>query len=701
MFKNLNLKTVYDSSESDLIKDLFCPLLKESVSYKRGVGYFTSGWLKLATEGLINLAINGGCAKMITSPYLEKKDWEAFKRGNEAKKDELVYLTLKKEVENLSKTMQEDTLTALAWLIADGLLEIKFAIPQNKIGDFHDKFAIFEDMEDNQVAIHGSYNDSIHGTLNGESFSIFRSWIDGQKEYVEKHKERFEKIYNGKNEFFKMYDLPEAIKNSIIKFKENGSRPYSLTENTSKSNVKVPEEINLYDYQETAIDNWFKNGKGIFEMATGTGKTITSLALAVKLHQELKEELAIVISVPFNHLVDQWKEDVLKFGFIPVICRGSYTNWYNKLKSRVQDFNLRARKSLVVITTHSTSSGNKFTSLVDRVEGNILFIGDEVHYLGAQNLRRALRSKYNFRVGLSATPKRWFDEEGSTYLNNYFVERAIEYPLEKAISKGFLTPYRFIPQPVELTECEMQEYSRLTILISKRMAIKKNRKEDEDERLETLLRQRANIINSAENKLIILENNLKLQIKEEGLRELRHTILYCPPGETNTYLQIVSRLGLRGREFIHTIPIKQRMKILKQFENGDIQVIVAIKCLDEGVNIPATRRAYFIASTTNPREFVQRRGRILRTCEGKTEAILVDYIVVPPSGILSINHEHEKSLLRKELPRFAEFAYSSQNEFTARDIIYPIVKKYDLLHLFDKKPWDLYFDNLNIEGRFV
>ncbi|WP_273226837.1 DEAD/DEAH box helicase family protein [Geosporobacter ferrireducens] len=698
MLRNLELKSVYDTSKCDIIEELFCPLLANSIDYKRGVGYFTSGWLNLTAKGLAGLVENGGKAQLITSPHLEPRDWDAFVKGNEAKENEVLLKILSAEVDNLKNMLEHNTLTALAWLIADGLLEIKFAIPKNKLGDFHDKFAIFTDVNGDKVAIHGSYNDSIHGTLNGESFSVFRSWNDGQSEYVDKHEQRFQELFKNRNDFFKVYNIPLAIKEKIVKLKENTERPYKVNKQTASSKIRMPDGLALYDYQYEAIDKWFdQDCRGLFEMATGTGKTFTSLSAAVQLSNKLNDRLAIVISVPFNHLVDQWKKDVVKFGFIPLLCRGTYTQWYNQVKSRVQDYNLGTRKNLVLITTHTTASASRFKGLLEQIEGDVLFIGDEVHYLGAGNMRKALLPNYNYRIGLSATPDRWFDEEGTDVIKNYFFDTVIDYPIDKAIKERFLTKYEFLPELVRFTPAEMEEYSRLTTKIRKLMSIKD---EEGKEKVEKYARDRANLVAKAENKLPLFKDCLVKQIKEEGLENVKHTIVYCAPGETGEAMKIVTELGLGAKEFIYTVPIDQRQKILDYFKNGDIQVLVAIKCLDEGVNIPEIRRAYFLASTTNPREFVQRRGRILRTCPGKTEARLYDFVVIPPLSGYSGDIEHEISLLKKEMPRFAEFAGSARNEFHARNKMIPILKKYDMLHLFDKKPWDVYHENklLMMEG---
>lgn len=697
MLRDFSWKSVYDSSEHDLILDLFSPLLKESKMYYRGVGFFTSGWLMLAAEGLDKLVENGGRAVFITSPHLEESDWYALLQGHEGKRNETVYDILQSKIETLGLALKDNTRTALAWMVADGVLEFKFAIPKNKVGNFHDKFGVFEDESGERIAIHGSFNDSIQATMNGESFSLFRSWEDGQVEYVKKHYSRFMQLYENANNFYDVYDMSDAMRKAIVQLKQERPRPYKLPVRSigTNSNIRIPDDVKLYPFQRQAIDDWLDEaGRGMFEMATGTGKTFTSLASAVELHHQLGR-LAIIVSAPFNHLVDQWKEDVVKFGFVPILCRENSSDWLSKLKSRVDDYNLGSRKSLFIITTHKTGSESKFTSIISALKGDVLYIADEVHYLGGQQYRKALLDNFGYRIGLSATPERWYDEEGSEVLRRYFGRKVADMPLEKAIGE-FLTPYRFVPHSVPFTDEEMDQYNELSVKITRLMQHQDVEGRSNDQLIEHYLRKRAALVAKATNKLHVFASLLEKQIEEVGLEQLKHTIVYCAPGETSKITQLISSYGIRVHQFIYKVSSETRVRLLKQFESGDIQILVAIKCLDEGVNIPATKEAYFLASTSNPREFVQRRGRILRKSKDKPRAILHDLIVVPPdrgSGSVSDNLEQAGVLLSKEMPRFAEFCSAAENCFQAREVMYPILRKYGLISLIDKKPWDVYHES--------
>lgn len=697
MFRELDLKPVYDSSEYDLVKDLITPLLKNSVRYNRGVGYFSSGWIKLAAQGLCEFAEHGSKAKIIMSPIISEQDWEAMRKGNEAQDDKKLLETLTEITKDLVKALQEDTLNAFAWLIADEVLSIKFAIPKGKLhgGDFHDKFAIFEDESGDRVAIHGSYNDSIHGSLNGESFSVFKSWVEGQSDYVDNHDNRFTALWNNVNDMFDIYDIPNAIKEEIIKYRSLG-RPYSVEKKINiikEHKASKKNNIILRRYQKDAIGNWERaNYRGIFEMATGTGKTITSIASACKVFEK-EDRLALIVVVPYIHLIEQWKKDMVKFGFMPILCSSEHGMWERDLKLKIQDFNSGFRKNISCIVTHVTAANDKFKSIIGQIKSrSVMCIYDEVHAFGAPVLKKALYENINYRLGLSATPQRWYDVHGTKNLMEYFGGVCYSFSLERAIEEGHLVQYKYCPHVVEMMGDEFEEYARLTTLINKLFQSEEDL--DENPYLQSLLRARTKLINETKNKETILREIIKIELNKNP--SFCHVLFYCPAGRHKKILEIVAELGIKAREFVHTVSNEMRQEILDNFANKNIQALVAMKCLDEGVDVPATKLAYIIASTTNPREFVQRRGRILRKYDNKEEAIIHDFIVIPPTedfSYIAKADEIKKNILKREMPRFAEFASAAKNEFEARNYVRGILEKYYLVQLLDKRPWDIYAEN--------
>ncbi len=703
MFKDLNLSTVYDSADHHLVDDLMAPLLAESTAYMRGVGYFSSGWLRVAAQGIMGIIENGGKAKFVVSPILDKRDWEAMELGARAKEDNIIRTILEKNIEDLAESLESDTRNCLAWLVSDGLLEFRFALPRDtrSRGDYHDKVGVFTDDNGDKVAIHGSFNDSVKGTLNGEAFSVFCSWKDGHEPYVKQHEERLRALWENSNSQFKVYEIPEASRQGLISLRTSPDRPYSLGKSVELIDFTISNKgphapFELYPYQDKAITAWVNAGKtGILDMATGTGKTFTSLAAAAAEYEQAGR-LALVILVPYLHLVEQWEEHCKTFGFIPVSCSGEHAGWKVKATSMIQDYCMGSTSNICLIGVHATASLSPFLKIVQKLPtDSTMLIADEAHGLGAHHLKRALFPEAGKRLGLSATPKRWFDEDGTASLFQYFKGVCYSFSLEEAIGK-FLVPYEYYPIPIRLDPEENEEYEQLThrmqILLSNKEKDKKTRSQ-----VERILRERALIVAKASQKLpaLISEIQKLLEAYADTGDELRNTLVYCAPGNHKPVLKALAELGLRCREFVHTVNLKERHKVLNQFAAGDIQVLVAIKCLDEGVDVPSTQHAFFLASTTNPREFVQRRGRVLRKSKGKTKAFLRDFIVLPNDSTEASPRDVDRGLLRREMPRFAEFSSAALNCYEARSVVRPLLDQYEMISLLEKKPWDIYHDLLS------
>lgn len=694
MLKELELLPVYDSEYFDLIRDLQVPLLSHANNYLRGVGFFTSGWLRLASQGMSKFVRDGGHSRIVMSPILDEADWEALKIGEAARYDVALRNILMRNIDDIAYSLEDDTRNALAWMVAEGTLEFRFALPRDKMsaGDYHDKIGIFTDKVGDRVAIHGSLNDSIKASMNGEAFSVFKSWELGQVPYVDMHQKRLESLWSNKNKQFHVLLIPDAVREKFIKLRTSLDAPYRDSVSVYSSDPLSPHcPVKLHEYQEAAIANWRAAGfRGVFEMATGTGKTITSLAAATSVYAR-KGRLALIILVPYLHLLQQWETNCKQFGFDPILCSGEHGKWQISVKSAIQDFNIGVKSNLCILSVHKTASTDRFTAALRRLPADdTLLIGDEAHGLGAAHLRKALTDKAGLRLGLSATPRRWFDDEGTNALFSYFGPSCFEFTIDQAIGP-FLTPYEYYPQLINLTDVEIDLYDELTRKISVISSIAQHDINARD-RLQKLLLQRARIISSAEQKiptLIHLLDRIQQECRSRG-EESSGILVYCAPGEHANVLQSIAPLGLRCHEFVHDVSLKDREKLLALFASGDIQVLVAIKCLDEGVDVPSTRKAFILASSTNPREFVQRRGRILRKAPGKSLAVIYDFLVIPPADRLALKYESDIGILQREMPRFVEFASSATNQFSARSVIRDILDRLEMLNLLDEKPWDVY-----------
>jgi DNA phosphorothioation system restriction enzyme len=474
--------------------------------------------------------------------------------------------------------------------------------------------------------------------------------------------------------------------NRLLRVAENQGKYYLDTSSEPPDGCpKIPLNLELRDYQKQAIANWFANyGRGTLKMATGSGKTITALAIATQLYQKIGLQTLLVIC-PFRHLVIQWAKECEKFGLEPVLAFNTVHEWQTKLSTQLYNISTKSQPFLTVITTNDTFISSSFQSQLKFFSERTLLVGDEAHNLGSENTQLKLPRNIGLRLALSATPERFFDEIGTEALFNYFGSvLQPEFTLKDAIAQGALVHYLYYPIMVELTSSESYNYLRLTKAIGRILQFDKSDNLDFSnvelsQDLTALLMQRARLIGAAKNKLTALKQLMKKLINTT------HTLFYCGDGSVESQRQLHAVTQLLGKEIGYRVSpytaetsLLEREKLRSQFESGELQGLVAIRCLDEGVDIPAIRQAVILASTTNPRQFIQRRGRILRPHVGKDRAILYDTIVLPPQLDREM-WEVERTLLRKELKRLIEFADLADNAGEARVKLLQLQQEYNLL----------------------
>ena len=682
-----------------MVKDLFVPCLEQSVFYRRAAGYFTSSGLGLAARGVASLVSRNGSMRLVASPHLEPADVEALRAAKDHPEDVLKGI-VSKSLGEIEDAILNNRLNALAWLAASGHLEIRLALRLDEEGliargIFHEKTGIFTDEDDEHVAFSGSSNETAGGLVtNFESVDVFRSWNDPDGRVTQKI-EDFDALWANTTPGLRVVEFSEVGRNLLERFKRDSPPDPEWEISDPKEPVSlgfsIPKSLSIRDYQNEAITNWFKaNGRGVFKMATGSGKTITSLAAAAKLHEKLGLD-ALVVVCPYRHLVTQWSAELAKFGVEPILAFNNRDSWLGDLDSKLALRFGRQKSLFVVITTNATFGSKVFQSRLSSFPEKSMLIADEVHNLGASDLRKKLPELIRFRLGLSATPERHHDDEGTAAILNYFGGILDpEFTLKDALDAGALVPYRYYPILVELTADEAETYYALSQKISKIASMNPGALDSDggNPALEALLSQRARLIACAENKLQALETLM------ETRRHDNQMLFYCgdsrveyePDGELMRHIEAVckllgNRLKMKVAPFIAETTLEERDDLKRKLASGELQGLVAIRCLDEGVDIPSIQTAVFLASSTNPRQFIQRRGRILRrdASSGKQSAEIFDMIVVPPPNDEIL--ECERALLRKELTRFVEFASLSMNSGVARGIILEIQKKYHLLDI--------------------
>lgn len=713
-FQNIDIKSEYRSRLDNVIKDFYVPVLKQSVLYKRAVGFFSSTALVEMSAGICGLVKNGGKIQLIASPHLSANDIEAINNGLK-RRDDVIEEALIRQLSEPIGAEETARLNLLSNLIAAGVLEIKIAFLEtdNTVGMFHEKMGLMYDNDQNIIAFSGSMNESFNAfRQNYEAVDVFTSWTSDENRVMAKQA-AFNAMWNDYEPSIRVRDFPKVADLIVKKYRTDNNTDLSLDEKSfdAESNDEsfatkadngphIPSEVKMRPYQIEAINSWAeKDYRGIFDMATGTGKTYTALAAIATLYKATSNNLAVFIVCPYQHLVEQWKDDIVAFGMKPIVCysASAQRNWKERLKTAATSFNIGVQNHFCVVTTNATFSSDYVQGIVKKMRGNVLLVVDEAHNFGAENLSTTLMDNMKYRLALSATIDRYGDPEGTSKLYAYFGEKCIEYTLKDAIDNKMLTPYYYYPVVVSLSETELEEYLDLTAKIRNNVHPDKRGKVVLSEYAKMLLIKRARLVSGAVEKIDVLRRLM------QDYKDDNHMLVYC--GATTMHdvdykegkahaddirqIDLVAdllgnELGMRVSKFTSEEDAAERERIKADFDEGEhLQAVVAIRCLDEGVNIPSIKTAFILASSTNPKEYVQRRGRVLRLFKGKTHAVIYDFITLPFALELTDQVEPEvlesgKSLALREIVRMKDFAAIAENPFDSDDLISQIQSAYGI-----------------------
>jgi DNA phosphorothioation system restriction enzyme len=700
MLRDQEFLEEYRTGTNNFVKEFYKKAFNESVEYWRAVGYFRSSSLEAFGSTLQKFLHNNGKIKLITSVELTEADSNAIEEG--MSKEEVCENRIVSIIDNEFQENVGDGVSKLAYILEIGRLEIKIALPKTGRGIYHEKVGLFFDKDGNYIAFSGSQNESNNAFENNyECIEVYTSWGNDAKRAQSK-KQHFETLWENTNDGCLIFDFPEASKKEIIrKVKEYSPATYGadilespdLLENYKKNNIPtLPSWLKLRDYQKEAINTWIQNdGHGIWAMATGSGKTITSLSAATHLLNKLPDGyVPLVVVVPYMHLVEQWASEGRNFNIDFIKCNSDYGNWESDINHAITN-TIHDKKTLIpILTTTGTYKTERFQKQIEKLN-NILLIVDEAHNFGSKDMRKHYIKNTRFRLGLSATPKRHMDDEGSQAILDYFGDVIYTYDLKDAIRDGNLTPYYYYPIFVNLTEEEENEYYELSQKIS-RLSAMGNDINDPNPAMKILLMKRARIISSASNKI----EKLKELLIEEDLIHSKHNLFYTAAKiekEDGYELRMVDKMvhllndmGMQVDKFTADENKDERKYLLDKLSDNLIDGLVAIKCLDEGVDVPSIERAFILASSSNPKEFIQRRGRVLRQSQstGKKYAYIYDFIVIPNpdrSDVDKATLKMERNYLEKEFLRFQEFVEIAENAHEIEPMILELKEKYHLLHI--------------------
>lgn len=665
---DLDIKIKYDSDEDDLLNDFYIPALSESIRYYRLSGFFNSSSLAVAAAGLENFIKNDGKMKLVTSVIFSKED---LIKINEAQSNPLKIIeeNFIKDYENISDNFIKDHLAALGWMIAHDKLEIKVAYPKDLINIFHPKVGILVDSNDNYLSFSGSDNETRSGWLgNIEEFKVFTSWKSGHQEIIDTDISSFAKYWHDNANKVNVVDIPKAIKRNLIKLAPknvDNLKFHNLPTFSGDGPIQIAER-KLRFYQEDALNAWFDNGcRGIFELATGTGKTFTALKCLEKLYKS--DDIVCVISCPLIYLVEQWVKEVKKFPIFENVFKAyGGTNWKNEINDFLFDLELGIEDNGIIVTTHNTFSKKDFINILSKCNKKLCLIVDEMHHVGGKKFSNGLIGlDYEYRLGLSATPSVYMDDEATDFLMEYFGGIVSSFTIQDALTnidpdtgEYYLTEYNYYPIRIELNNYEMDQYKKLSNRI--RIAYFKDNS-DSNEQLVRLLNKRRQILKDAAQKDEELVNILN------HYSNLDHLIIFTTYGQKDRVLKILGEEGVSPRHeftsnvsarYIKEIGMSERELLIKRFDKGELKALVAIKCLDEGVDVPSADKVIIMSSSTNPMEYVQRRGRVLRKFKDKKVASIFDMVVLPEYDGLDLT----KSIRDSEITKLYDFIESAKNK---------------------------------------
>ena len=693
--KDLNYKALYVIPRDDFVQSVLVASLRLSASVDCMFGFFGSEALRSIAPGLAEYLVRvDSPLRMIISPNISTRDVAALRKGVSTPSEvlEARLRELLGEAKVSVSALVKHTLECLAYLLSTDRLQIRIAWMKDG-GLFHPKVWFFRDDESTVVA-HGSSNFTASGfARNHEQVRVEASWrSEVAVETIETLTNEFEALWNGSIDYVLSVELPVAVKNDLLReyspnspptpndfaraWAEDAKKIEALAQEIAGGNPQLPKRLELphglniesgpFAHQGKAVSNWERVGRrGVLAMATGSGKTITALAAAARLQDDC-ESLLIVVSAPYRPLVSQWIDEVAAFGVESLPSKGSARERTDRLDLAVRGLVSKVSTVQVAIVTENYLTTPEFRAVLDTIPEQVktLLIADEVHNLGSIGFISNPPERFDYRLGLSATPERQYDPDGTRALFDFFGDKVFEFSLAEAIGVC-LVPYNYYLHRVSLTDDEFEEWQRLTTLLQRAGF----GGEDQDpadsgklpSKVTALLNKRRKVIESAENKVLTLKSLLGAKSRDE----IRHTLVYATDKgrdqlrATNGMLQNDLHLTIHQLTAEETQNKRRASNLLDRFTAGEFHVITCMRVLDEGVDVPQVSDAYLLASNTVKRQWIQRRGRILRRCDAidKKLAHLHDFVVIPPDP----GDSGGRAILKSELNRAQEFAELAEN----------------------------------------
>ena len=686
----------YNSEIDNIVTEFFIPTLKKSTTYQRIGGLFSSNSFALCARGIKELVANEGRMQLIISPILNKEDAIIIQNTTTTNTEEVITKNILNELNSIESEFEKDHVDALRCLLKEDYLEIRVHVPRDENGNVLDKekiieqnrltekIGIFQDRDGESVSFRGPVNASRDSWEKGTfSIAVDVSWPTDSKtaKHVENDIERFDQLWNDVD----TYKLPELAKKEIIidapKKDEIDLEKYNFPKWAILPNGKP-----LWDNQIKAVNAWINNkNQGIFTIATAGGKTLASLAAST----QTPDDVVILIVVHGLELVTQWEKEI-KF-FDPssnlTVCDSKHDGWKEELGRILPSFykntlTTEFKTRTYVLVNDATASDDSeygFLRFFKNVNPDkIMFIGDEVHHLGAEIYQKVLEINAKYRLGLSATFVRQWDEEGTQVIKDYFGGELLDakYTVHDGIRDGRLCQYVYHVQIAFLQQDEFDDYYEKTHNIG--IIAAKLKKDPRNKQLQIELsianNVRADIIKKARDKI----NAYKKIIKSRPL--LPYIVFLDDTRQLKEFRQghdeIIDQINNSDMEkmsknlFIfdgNTSP-RDRKIILEQTVAHKTPIF-SMYCLDEGIDVPEFQGAILVSSASSKLQYIQRRGRILRGALKGKIAELHDIVVIPTAQQIEYAGDIGIKILKKELERVEELSEDSLNSSECKNKI--------------------------------
>lgn len=662
MLQDLEPQTSYRSGRDSLIDDFYVPCLQESIRYDRAVGYFSSTLYQIVGLAFTDFARRGGRMRLVCSPALTLEDFQAMKDAEEIGRR--AQETVREDLERLLANPAAVSATKLlATLIANGIIDVRIAFADRPSGLFHDKLGIFEDEKGRRVSFRGSANETWRAWgFNHESFDVSCSWRNEQELLrTREHADSFQDIWRGREPGVLIAHLDEVTREQLVDIAD-ADLDHALEEVRLHQGRKLDRTKGrpLMEHQRLVLEDWEAHKhKGIVNFATGAGKTLAAIE-GVKRWTDAGG--SAVVLVPGRDLHAQWireiETELSEAQILPAGAGSAKADWMQMLPIFTAPGN-SADHRRIVVATMATFASDDFQRRL-RSGNHLLIVADEMHRAGSKKMLPVLeQTPTGGTLGLSATFRRQFDSDGTDRLVDFFGEvLSPVIGLAEALMLGLLVPYDYRLHEVTLGDDEQEQYDSLTKRIGQ-LVSQGESVGDPDGALQMLLIRRARVLKQARSKIPTAIDILRAEY-QAGDRWL----VYCDDkAQLNAVIQECLANDLPALAFYSGMESDRDTVIRSLGELGGI--VVAIRCLDEGIDIPVTDHALILASSTVEREYVQRRGRVLRRSPAtdKVSAEVHDLILVDQIG---------GALTKSEATRALEFVRLARNP-AARERLRAIV----------------------------